>query len=96
MDIAAEAGLDIGLFRESLEDPKLLQNIGKDHTHAVEQFGVFGTPTLVFPNGQTAFLKMRPPPPKDEAASVLQALYALIVDHPNIQEIKRPVPPQAR
>ena len=66
LDAAQVAGLDVARFREDLADKSLLQDIGRSHTKATEEFGVFGVPTFVFPDGTTAFLKTYRP--KDEEA----------------------------
>ena len=48
LDIAGEAGLDIDVLKRAVSDPATVAQVGRDHTEAVEQHGVFGTPTFVF------------------------------------------------
>ena len=69
-----------------------LQKIVSDHTEAVEKYGVFGTPTFVFPNGSAAFLKLLKPPEKD-ASGLLDLLSEVMENRSYVGEIKRPQPP---
>ncbi len=68
--VALSSGLDVNIFSDVLDDPNTLTTIGDDHESAVE-IGVFGTPTFVFENGTSAFLKMFAPP-EDEAMSAFE------------------------
>lgn len=93
IDAAAQiAGLDAGQFKEDLLDPDLLKQIGESHTKAVEEYGVFGVPTYVAPNGNAAFVKMFIPP-DDEAAGMYDTIKTMVSDHGHIGEVKRPQPP---
>jgi predicted DsbA family dithiol-disulfide isomerase len=56
IDAARAAGLDVDAFTEALADRSLLANIGKDYEHARKTYGVFGTPTFVFPGGESAYI----------------------------------------
>jgi hypothetical protein len=89
---AADAGLDMARFREDVADPDLLREIGESHTRAVEEFGAFGVPTLVFPGGNTAFLKMFIPP-DEQVVEVFQSLVKVMGQFGHVGEIKRPQPP---
>jgi predicted DsbA family dithiol-disulfide isomerase len=91
--VAEAAGLDMERFERDLADASLLERIGEDYEHARNTFGVFGTPTLVFPCGAAAYLKMRPAPPAEEALVVWDSVTSIICDRPYIAEIKRPIPP---
>ena len=91
LDVAQRAGLDVARFERDLGDRSLLRRLGEDHTHAVEKYGVFGTPTLVFANGGAAYLKLRPAPPAQEAMRVFENLRQSIAGWPFIIEVKRPV-----
>ena len=51
----------------------LVRNIEVDHTEAVERHGVFGTPTFVFDNGHSVYLKSFIPP-DEEAVAFFRAL----------------------
>lgn len=91
-DAAAEAGLDLDQFERDF-DEATLEAVGRDHETGVAEYGVFGTPTLVFGPGRAAFLKMFPPPPESERLEVWREIRAIAEGRPEIREIKRPVPP---
>ena len=52
-EAATRAGLDMAEFSAGLEDPSLLDAIRDDYLQGRSNLGVFGTPTFVFPNGQS-------------------------------------------
>lgn len=91
-DVARAAGLDLDRLHRDLDDPTLLRALARDHTEAVEQFGTFGTPTLVFPGGAAAYLKMLPPPPESEMVPLFEDLQRMIVGRTYVAEVKRPTP----
>lgn len=89
-EVAEGVGLDIDRFQTALSDRRLLSKLAQDHTFAVEKLGVFGTPTLVFPESKAIFLKMSSSPPRKESLSVFTELHHLVDRRRYIQEIKRP------
>ncbi|MEE8419159.1 MAG: DsbA family protein [Dehalococcoidales bacterium] len=90
--IAGSVGLDTERFGKDFSDSNILDRLAKDHTNAVETYGVFGTPTFVFPGDQAAFLKMRPPAP-EESLAVFNEVRTVAEGRGNILEIKRPRKP---
>lgn len=90
--VAKSANLEMAQFQKDFSDGKILAKLAEDHTFAIEQIGVFGTPTLVFPEQRAVFLKMSPPSP-EESLSVFTEVRTLAERRQNIQEIKRPQPP---
>jgi len=88
--VAGSAGLEISRFEKDMSDRQLLNRLAEDHAYAVTTLGVFGTPTLVFPEKQAIFLKMSPPPPPDECLPVFSELYHLTYRRRGIRELKRP------
>ncbi len=88
--VAEGVGLDMDKFRKDLTDRSLLNRLAEDHTFAVETLGVFGTPTLVFPEQQTIFLKMAPPLSPGESVAVFADIRRLAENRQQIKEIKRP------
>ena len=88
--VAESAGLEMKQFQKDIGDVRLLDRLAEDHTLAVETLGIFGTPTLVFPERQAIFLKMSPPPPPEECLSVFNELRLLAEQRRYIQEVKRP------
>ena len=94
IEIASAIPLEINEFTEVLDDSKTLKTIGNDHEHALE-LGIFGTPTFVFQNGFSAFLKMFTPP-KNEAMSAFEHFMGIAKERKYFGEIKRPQPPWPR
>ncbi len=93
-EVAAAAGLELSRFREDLARRELLARLTEDHATAVEQFGVFGTPTIVFPGGQATFLKLAEVPPAEEALAVFHELLKMATARAYIREVKRPQRPE--
>ncbi len=89
--VARDVGLDLARFREDFPSPRALTRLAEQHTFAVETLGIFGTPTLVFPEGQAVFLKMASPPSPQESPAVFAEL-SLLARRRNILEVKRPAP----
>ena len=92
-EVAKSAGLDMDQFQKDTGDRSLLDKLAEDHTHAVDTLGVFGTPTLVFPENQAVFLKMILPPAED-SLSIFSRVRYTAEEQRYIWEIKRPVPPK--
>lgn len=93
-EAASRAELDLARYRADLEDRSLLQEIKEDYVSGREDFGVFGTPTFVFPNGQSAYLRLLPSPPPEEAVAFWEDFVRDVRDRPYLREIKRPRLPQ--
>ena len=91
--LAEEAGLDVQQFTSDLEDRSTLNEIAASHKHAVEELGVFGTPTFVFEGGGSAFLKMIKPQTPEQALSAFNSLVGLMRNEVFVGEVKRPQPP---
>ena len=91
-DLAGEVGLDAARLQEDLKDRALLANIGKDHTEAVSIHGAFGTPTFVFENGSSAYLKTFIPPEED-SVSFFEHFVGMMAHSTYVGELKRPQPP---
>ncbi len=94
-EVAESVDLEMAQFQKDFGDRRLLAKLAEDHTFAVETLGIFGTPTLVFPERQAIFLKMSSPPPPEESLSVFAELRYLAEQRRYIQEIKRPQLPKA-
>lgn len=94
LEAARTAGLDMDAFEQALADRALLAEIGKDYEVGRNIHGVFGTPTFVFPNGEAAYMKMRPKAPEEDAVAVWNDFVATVVGRPFVHEIKRPYRPE--
>lgn len=86
-------GLDVERMVRDMDRPELRRRIADDYQEGVERYGVFGTPTLLFPDGDPIFLKMSPPAPRDEAVSLFETIRSLSAQRPYVQELKKPRPP---
>ena len=92
LELAREAGLDIERLRRGIEDPATVAQVGRDHTEAVEQHGVFGTPTFVFEGGGAAYLKTFIPP-EAESLAFFEHFAGMTAARAYFGELKRPQPP---
>ena len=92
LDVARDAGLDVQQLRRDMRDPALAERIGRDHTEAVKEYGVFGTPTFVFEGGRAAYLKTFIPP-EDDSVAFFEHFVAITASRSYFGELKRPQPP---
>lgn len=88
--IAGAAGVDAAAFE--LDRARWAGAVADEHARAIEEWGVFGTPTIVVEGGGAVFLRLSDPPPPDRAGALLDAVRAVAVGHPEVLEAKRPVP----
>jgi predicted DsbA family dithiol-disulfide isomerase len=93
IEVAKSVGLEIDRFQKDLDDRRLLAKLAEDHTFAADTLGVFGTPTLVFPEEQAVFVRLPQIPPPDESLAVFAEVRHLAERRQYIQEIKRPQRP---
>jgi len=91
--VAIDCGLDIKRFRKDLADPGILEALARDHRQAVSVHGVFGTPTLVFPDGAAAYVRLAEAPDPAESNRVFERLLSIAAGEPSILELKRPRKP---
>jgi predicted DsbA family dithiol-disulfide isomerase len=91
---AAEAGLDLDRLSSDLADPSILATLESDHRYAVAEVGVFGTPTFVFADGASAYVRLTAPQADGSGPlQVFDRLVAVAAAEPRILEIKRPRKP---
>jgi 2-hydroxychromene-2-carboxylate isomerase len=86
--LAHEARLDVARFEGDRRNTRLLSEVGRSHRDAVASYGVFGTPTLVFPNGRAAYTKLADAPLETAAPHLFEHLRELVGQHHVLQEIK--------
>jgi predicted DsbA family dithiol-disulfide isomerase len=89
-EAARRAELDLDKFQADSADRTLLTRIRDDYEQGRETLGIFGTPTFVFPDGETAYLQVLPPPPAEDAVPFWNDFVHDVVDRPYLREIKRP------
>lgn len=92
LELARAADLDLPRFQRDVADRARLQPIAADHQEAVK-LGIFGTPTFVFENGATFFMRIKAPEATADAVRTFEALCDLFVRQPIVDEVKRPRPP---
>jgi predicted DsbA family dithiol-disulfide isomerase len=88
--VAAGAGLDLERFRSDIADPSILDRLAEDHTNAVTDHGVFGTPTFVFGDGASAYIRLSESVNGNGASDLFDRLLTVAAAEPRILEIKRP------
>lgn len=93
---AEEAGLDMDRFREDLKSDEVFAIVRDDYLKGRDEIGVFGTPTLVFDNGNAAYLKFTWHDTPEEAVNFFYEFVDIVQDRPKVLEIKRPTPPSAQ
>jgi predicted DsbA family dithiol-disulfide isomerase len=70
--VAERAGLDIARFEKDLKDADFT-TLAKEHAEAVHR-GVFGVPTLVWPEGRSYYLKITDLIPAERAVPLYDAI----------------------
>ncbi len=91
--VADDSGLDLERFRRDVADPAITHALAFDHMNAVSRHGVFGTPTFVFPNGASAYIRLAEAPTGADAVNLYDRLIEMAADEERVLEIKRPVRP---
>jgi predicted DsbA family dithiol-disulfide isomerase len=85
--LAASAGVDLEVFDR---DEDHWRRVAHDsHAHGRDHHGVFGTPTLLFDDSASVFLKLTEIPSAAESERLWDSLHVLAVCHPELVEIKR-------
>lgn len=95
LSAASAAGLDLDQFAADLDDRSLMPAIGEDYASGRDSHGAFGTPTFVFPDGSSAYVKLTRVPDADQAMPMWREFVQTVVGRPEFQEIKRPQKPAA-
>lgn len=91
-ELILKANLDLKQLKRDLKNKSLLSDIAHSHTQAVKLHGIFGTPTFVFENGKSFFMRIQSPSEEIEATRIFENLLDLFVDRDSIAEVKRPTP----
>jgi predicted DsbA family dithiol-disulfide isomerase len=94
-DVAQAVGLDMEKFNADFDNPELYKQLGVDHEQGVSEFGVFGTPTYVFENGENAYFQIKEIPASADAVPFWEKFSDIVVNQPSFLEIKRPYPSTA-
>jgi len=91
--VAEDSGLDLERFRRDMADPQILAALERDHRGGATEHGVFGTPTFVFPDGSSAYVRLAEAPDPAASLALFDRLISVAAEEPRILEIKRPVKP---
>ena len=86
---AQQAGMDVKRFQDDWHDPQLAQAAQHSHMQAVERWNISGTPTLIFPNGNSFHLELSKIPLEADALETFQAIEMLTITHPYISQLRR-------
>jgi predicted DsbA family dithiol-disulfide isomerase len=89
-ETATQVGLNLEQFREDLNSNEVFDIFQRDHTDAVEKYGVFGVPTIMFENEQSAYLKIKIGEPPADPVAFWDEFVAIVRNRPTIFELKRP------
>jgi predicted DsbA family dithiol-disulfide isomerase len=91
--VAVDSGLDLDRFRKDVADPRILDSLARDHHLAVQEHGVFGTPTFVFSDGASAYVRLAAAPDAANSGRLFDRVLSIAAGEPSILEIKRPRKP---
>lgn len=91
--VAEESGLDLERFRSDIADPTILEPLARDHRDAVARHGVFGTPTFVFSDGASAYVRLSEAVEGPGAEELFERILTIAAYEPRILEVKRPTRP---
>jgi predicted DsbA family dithiol-disulfide isomerase len=91
--VAVDSGLDLDRFRKDVADPRILDSLARDHDQGVHEYGVFGTPTFVFAQGASAYVRLAEAPDAADSGRLFDRLLSIAAGEPSILEIKRPRKP---
>ena len=90
MAVAEETGLHLACFERELADPEARTALARDH-HRGASLHVFGTPTLRFASGDTAYLRLKElPPDGTPSIELFGRVRAMLRDYPYLETLKRP------
>lgn len=88
------SGLDVARLLADMNKPKMRERIARDYAVAVEEHGIFGTPTLLFPEGEAVFVKSAPCP-EGKAEAVFDTVRNLSQQLSHVRELKKPRRPES-
>lgn len=89
----AVPGVDVDRMVRDMETPEFRQRIAADYELGVNHYGVFGTPTFLFQDGEAVFLKLNRPL-GETPTKLFETLQQLSLGMPAIRELKKPRPPE--
>lgn len=90
---AENANVDTAPIRAAFESPaEYARAAERSHARAEAEYNVFGTPTLVFPNGQALHIELDAIPSADDARTLFDHVAALAVEQLYVGRLERTTP----
>lgn len=87
---AERAGLHLARFQDDLANPECRTVLAQEHRRAAAK-DVFGTPTVVFPGGEMAYVRLAElPHSQQEALGLFQDTRRMLERYPYLQTVRRP------
>jgi len=87
-------GVDVQRMIREMDRQELRGRIAADYERAANEYGIFGTPTLLFEGGEPVFLKMSPPAPQPEAGVLFAVVQRMSREMSYVQEVKKAKRPE--
>lgn len=92
-ELLAEIGAPAEMWDTALADPTTHDEVRADHDEAVERYGAFGVPIIVFPSGRAVFGPVVVPAPSGDEALALWDLTEAYSRIEGLYELKTPKTP---
>ncbi len=90
MSVAERSGLHLARFQDDLANPECRTVLAQEHGRAAAK-DVFGTPTVVFPGGEMAYVRLAElPHSQQEARDLFQDTRRMLERYPYLQTVRRP------
>lgn len=87
LGVAEQAGVDPEEFRRY--EGEWLRRVASEHRGAVEKLGVFGTPTVLFPDGGKLYVELAHVPETLETAKEVWSLMEQVASRTEIEQLER-------
>lgn len=91
-NVATQAGLDLERFQTALKSDQMARIAQESHQRGVQQFNVFGTPTLVFCGSHSVYLELTEVLSENDGLSLFQMVKAFALEQPQVIQLKRTKP----
>lgn len=90
LGVVESAGLSVARFEDDLSNPENRTALANEHARAAE-LNLFGTPTIAFQGGHTAYFRLQALPTSEaEAIELFESARNLLERYPYLQTLKRP------
>jgi 2-hydroxychromene-2-carboxylate isomerase len=89
--IAESAGADVARLADALASGEAQKLAGESHMDLRDHYGVFGTPTLIFPNDAVMYVRLKGQWSDDRHRRRVFKMIEDVAEEPIIGEIQRPM-----